>query len=257
MSFLKQLLDFYIKSSIHVGVAVFSLVYVTAFSDGLFKNIVYPSCVFFGTVIGYNLLKYYNVFWTGNFNSKKYYWILTVSILAAIGFIFFFLWLKRGVQINLLISGVAVLVYPFLRKYGWLKLFLVSIVVTYVTVFIPFQNVKLLPFDFYVSLMQRFFIITSLLIPFEIMDSKTDLETMNTLPQLLGINSSKIFGIILLIPFMILEFLKPNPSYVVLFISIVTAIFIKFTTLKRNQYYTSFWVESIPILWLILLLIFQ
>jgi len=121
MSFLKQLLDFYIKSSIHVGVAVFSLVYVTAFSDGLFKNIVYPSCVFFGTVIGYNFLKYYNVFWTGNFNSKKYYWILTVSILAAIGFIFFFLWLKRGVQINLLISGVAVLVYPFLRKYGWLK----------------------------------------------------------------------------------------------------------------------------------------
>jgi hypothetical protein len=182
---------------------------------------------------------------------------LTVSILAAIGFVFFFLCLKRGVQINLLISGVAVLVYPLLRKYGWLKLFLVSIVVTYVTVYIPFQNVKLLPIDFYVSLMQRFFILTSLLIPFEIMDSKTDLETMNTLPQLLGINSSKIFGIILLIPFMVLEFLKPNPSYVVLLISIITAIFIKFTSLKRNQYYTSFWVESIPILWLILLMVFQ
>jgi hypothetical protein len=257
MSFLKRLLDFYIKSSIHVGVAVFSLVYVTAFSDSLFKHMVYPSCVFFGTVIGYNFLKYYNIFWTGNFNSKKYYWILTVSILAAIGFVFFFLWLKRGVQINLLISGVAVLVYPFLRKYGWLKLFLVSIVVTYVTVFIPFQNVKLLPIDFYVSLMQRFFILTSLLIPFEIMDSKTDLETMNTLPQLLGINSSKIFGIILLIPFMVLEFLMPNPSCVVLLISIITAMFIKFTSLKRNQYYTSFWVESIPILWLIMLLVFQ
>ena len=256
MSFLKQLFDFYIKSSLHVGLAVLSLVYVTAFSDDLYKDIVYPSCVFFGTVLGYNFLKYFYVFWSGNFNSKKHYWILTVSILAAIGFIFFFLWLKRGVQINLLISGVAVLVYPLLRKYGWLKLFLVSIVVTYVTVFIPFQNVKLLPIDFYVSLMQRFFILTSLLIPFEIMDSKTDLETMNTLPQLLGINSSKIFGIILLIPFMIFEFLKPNPSYVVLLISIITAMFIKFTSLKRNQYYTSFWVESIPILWLILLMVF-
>jgi hypothetical protein len=217
----------------------------------------YPSCVFFGTVIGYNFLKYYNVFWTGNFNSKKYYWILTVSILAAIGFVFFFLCLKRGAQIHLLISGIAVLVYPFLRKYGWLKLFLVSIVVTYVTVYIPFQNVKLLPIDFYVSLMQRFFILISLLIPFEIMDSKTDLETMNTLPQLFGINSSKIFGVILLIPFIVLEFLKPNPSCVVLLISIITAMFIKFTTLKRNQYYTSFWVESIPILWLILLVVFQ
>lgn len=257
MRLLQRLFDFYIISSIHVGLAVLSLVYVTAFSNGLFENRVYPSCVFFGTVIGYNFLKYYNVFWIGNFNSKKYSGILTVSILAAIGFIFFFLCLKRGVQINLLISGIAVLVYPFLRKYGWLKLFLVSIVVTYVTVYIPFQNVKLLPIDFYVSLIQRFFILTSLLIPFEIIDSKTDLETMNTLPQLLGINSSKIFGIILLIPFIVLEYLKPNPSYVVLLVSIVTAMSIQFTTLKRNQYYTSFWVESIPILWLILLVVFQ
>jgi len=257
MHFLKQLLDFYIKSSIHVGVAVFSLVYVTAFSDYLSKNIAYPSCVFFGTVIGYNFLKYYNIFWTGNFNSKKYYWILIVSILATVGFLFFFLWLKRSIQIHILISGIAVLVYPLFRKYGWLKLFLVSIVVTYVTVYIPFQNVKLLPIDFYVSLLQRFFILTSLLIPFEIIDSKTDLETMNTLPQLLGINSSKIFGVILLIPFIVLEFLKPNPSYVVLLISIITAMFIKFTSLKRNKYYTSFWVESIPILWWVLLLLFQ
>ena len=257
MIFLKRLLDFYIKSSIHVGVAVFSLVYVTAFSYFSSKNIAYPCCVFFGTILGYNFLKYFYFFFKGNFHNKKYYGILTVSMLATVGFLFCFFCLKRSVQINLLISGIAVLVYPLLRKYGWLKLFLVSIVVTYVTVYIPLQNVKLLPIDFYVSLMQRFFILTSLLIPFEIMDSKTDLETMNTLPQLLGINSSKIFGIILLIPFMVLEFLKPNPSYVVLLISIITAMFIKFTSLKRNQYYTSFWVESIPILWLILLMVFQ
>jgi hypothetical protein len=257
MSFLKRLLDFYIKSSVHVGVAVFSLVYVTAFSEYLSKNIAYPSCVFFGTILGYNFLKYFYFFLKGNFQGKKYCGIFIVSILATVGFLFCFFCLKRSIQIHLLISGIAVLVYPLLRKYGWLKLFLVSIVVTYVTVYIPLQNVNLLPIDFYVSLLQRFFILTSLLIPFEIMDSKTDLETMNTLPQLLGINSSKIFGIILLVPFMVLEFLKSDPSYVVLLISIITAMFIKFTSLKRNQYYTSFWVESIPILWLILLMVFQ
>jgi hypothetical protein len=233
------------------------LVYVTAFSDYLSKNIAYPCCIFFGTILGYNFLKYFYFFFKGNFQAKKYYGILIVSILATVGFLFFFLWLKRSFQIHLLISGVAVLVYPFLRKYGWLKLFLVSIVVTYVTVYIPHQSVKYLPFDFYVSLMQRFLILISLLIPFEIIDSKTDLETMNTLPQLFGINSSKIFGILLLIPFMVLEFLKPNPNYVVLLVSIITAMFIKFTTLKRNQYYTSFWVESVPIFWLIMLIILQ
>jgi len=257
MRFFKQLLDFYIKSSLHVGVAVFSLVYVTAYSDDLCKHIVYPSCVFFGTVLGYNFLKYYNLFWNGNFHSKKYYGILLVNITAFAGFLFFFLWLKRSIQITILVSGIAVLIYPLLRKYGWLKLFLVSIVVTYVTVYIPFQTIKWLPIDFYVSLTQRFLILTSLLIPFEIMDSKTDSETMNTIPQLLGINRTKIFGITLVIPFMVLEFMKSNPNNVVIVIGIITALFIRFTSLKRNQYYTSFWVESVPILWLILMIIFK
>jgi len=58
----------------------------------------------------------------------------------------------------------------------------------------------------------------------------------------------------LVIPFIILEFLKPNPSYLVLPIGIITVTFINFTELHRNKYYTSFWVESVPILWWILLL---
>lgn len=257
MRILNQLFEFYIKSSLHVGLAVFCLVYVTVFSDDLSKHIVYPSCVFFGTILGYNFLKYFHVFWSGNFQFKRYYSILIVSLLAAIGFLFFFLWLNRSVQIHLFISGMAVLFYPLLRKYGWLKMFLVSIVVTYVTVYIPFQTVKWLPHNFYFSLAQRFLIVISLLIPFEIMDSKTDSVLMNTLPQLFGINRTKVFGILLLFPFIVLEFLKPNPSYSAIPIAITTGLFILFTTFKRNQYYTSFWVESVPIFWLGLFLLFS
>jgi hypothetical protein len=257
MHFLKRFLDVYIHSSIHVGLAVMALVYVTTFSNDLSKPILYSSCVFFGTILGYNFLKYFFVFRIGNFYSKKYYNILIISLLALIGFLCFFLCLKQCIQIHLLFSGIAVLVYPYLRKYGWLKLFLVSFVVTYVTVYIPFLSVKWVSIKFYVSLMQRFLIVISLLVPFEIVDSKTDLETMNTLPQVLGINRTKVLGILLLFPFMILEFLKPHPSYIVLLIASITALFIQFTTLIRNQYYTSFWVESVPIFWLIFLILFQ
>lgn len=257
MHFLKRFLDFYIYSSIHVGFAVMALVYVTTFSYDLSKTILYPSCVFFGTVLGYNFLKYFFVLRIGNFYSKKYYNILVISLLALIGFLCFFLCLKQRIQIHLLFSGIAVLVYPYLRKYGWLKLFLVSFVVTYVTVYIPFLSVKWVSIEFYVSLMQRFLIVISLLVPFEIVDSKTDVETMNTLPQVLGINRTKVLGILLLFPFMVLEFLKPHPSYIVLLIASITALFIQFTTLKRNQYYTSFWVESVPIFWLIFFILFQ
>jgi hypothetical protein len=253
MQILKRLIDFYIQSSLHVGLAVMSLVYLTTFSSGMNKHIVYPSCVFFGTVLGYNFLKYHKVITKSNFISKKYYDILVINILASIGFLYFFLCLKQSIQWHILISGIFVLVYPFLRKYGWIKLFLVSFVVTYITVYIPYKFVKCLPLDFYVNLLQRFIIVTSLLIPFEIIDSKTDAITMNTLPQLFGINKTKVLGILLVIPFIVLEFLKQKADYWVIPIGIITILFINFTTLERSKYYTTFWVESVPILWLSLL----
>jgi hypothetical protein len=80
---------------------------------------------------------------------------------------------------------------------------------------------------------------------------------LNTLPQLFGINSAKLFGILLVIPFIIFEFLKSSPNYLVIPIGIVTVLFIDFTEWKRNKYYTSFWVESVPILWWLMLVIFH
>jgi len=257
MQILKRLLDFYIQSSIHVGLAVLCLVYVTVFSNDLLKHSLYPGCVFFGTIVGYNFLKYFEVFTKCNFYSKKVYGILGVSLSAIIGFFYFFLLSNTKVQNQILIAGLFVLTYPFLRKLGWLKLFLVSFVITFITVYIPFQTSQYISTEFCLSLIQRFLIIISLLIPFEIMDSKTDDKSLNTLPQLFGINGAKILGILLVIPFIVLEFLKPNPSYLALPVGIITVMFINFTTLERSKYYTSFWVESVPILWLILLVLFQ
>lgn len=255
MQILKRFIDFYIQSSIHVGLAVLCLVYITLFPNYLVKHSLYPCCVFFGTIIGYNFLKYFEVFTKNNCYSKKAYGILGVSLMAIVGFFYFFILLNTDVQIHILIAGLFVLMYPFLRKMGWLKLFLVSFVVTYVTVYIPYQNFKWLPLDYYVNLSQRFLIIISLLIPFEIIDSKTDTKTLNTLPQLFGINRAKVFGILLVIPFMVLEFLKHKADYLVIPIGITTVLFINFTTLERSKYYTSFWVESVPIFWLGILLL--
>ena len=255
MRILKQLLDFYIQSSIHVGIAVLSLVYITSFSNDLSKNFIYPSCIFFGTVLGYNFLKYYDIILTKSFTIKKHLALLSITILAGFGCLFFFLWLNRTIQINLIQVGILVLAYPFLRKYGLLKIFLVSFSVAVITVYIPFLTTKFLTLDFYITFLQRFLIAISWLIPFEILDSKTDALHLNTIPQKFGIHKAKLFGIILVIPFMILEFLKSNYSYIVIPIGIITVLFIHFSSQKRNEYYTSFWVESIPILWLVLMLI--
>ena len=256
MRILRKVFDFYIKSSIHVAFAVYCLLEITVFSNRLNAIDYFSICVFFGTVLGYNFLKYFAVFRRGNFRSNTYFAILGVSFLAGIGFLISFYFLNYSIQKLILITGFLVLIYPFLRKYGWLKLFLVSFVVTFITVYIPFQTVKWLPIEFYLSLIQRFFLLTSLLIPFEIMDSKIDDKSLNTLPQLMGVDSSKLFGILLVIPFIVLEFLKLHPSYLVLPIAVITVTFINFTKLKRNKYYTSFWVESVPIFWWLLLVLF-
>ena len=253
MEILRKVFDFYIKSSIHVAFAVYCLLEITVFSNRLNMIDYFSICVFFGTVLGYNFLKYFEILSRGNFRSNQYFAILVVSILAGIGFLVSFYFLNYSVQKLILISGFLVLIYPFLRKYGWLKLFLVSFVVTFITVYIPFQMVKWLPMDFYLSLIQRFFLLTSLLIPFEIMDSKIDDKALNTLPQIMGIDSTKLFGILLIIPFIVLEFLKLHPSYLVLPVGIITVTLINYTELDRNKYYTSFWVESVPIFWWILL----
>lgn len=256
MRILRKVFDFYIKSSIHVAFAVYCLLKITVFSNSLNTTDCFSICVFLGTVLGYNFLKYFEIFSRGFFRFNDFFAILIVSFLAGIGFLFSFYLLDHSIQKLILISGVFVLMYPFLRKHGWLKLFLVSFVVTFITVYIPFQTAKWLPFEFYLSLIQRFFLLISLLIPFEIMDSKTDNKSLNTLPQLMGIDSAKLFGILLVIPFIILEFLKLHPSYLVLPIGVITVTVINFTELDRSKYYTSFWVESVPILWLILLKIF-
>ena len=256
MRILRKVFDFYIKSSIHVAFAVYCLLEITVFSNRLNAIDYFSICVFFGTVLGYNFLKYFAVFRRGNFRSNTYFAILGVSFLAGIGFLISFYFLNYSIQKLILISGFLVLIYPFLRKYGWLKLFLVSFVVTFITVYIPFQTVKWLPIEFYLSLIQRFFLLTSLLIPFEIMDSKIDDKSLNTLPQLMGVDSSKLFGILLVIPFIVLEFLKLHPSYLVLPIGVITVTLINFTELDRNKYYTSFWVESVPVFWWFWLFLF-
>ena len=259
MIVLRKVFDFYIQSSLHVGIAVFCLVKITD-CDLVPKNIDnYSILVFFGTVLGYNFLKYYDVFRKGNFLSNKHYGILFVSLLSSTGFLLFFSGLKNGIQIKILISGIFVILYPFLRKYGWLKLFFVSFVVTYITVYIPVVLNKPVILDCYISLLQRFFILSSLLIPFEIMDTKTDSQTLNTLPQFFGIRKAKQLAYGFIVIFLLLDFLNFRIHNFIIdsIIAIVTIIFIRFTSLENDEYYTSFWVESVPIFWLVLLILFQ
>ncbi|WP_395052377.1 hypothetical protein [Flavobacterium sp.] len=260
MKIFKKLLDFYINSSIHVAIAVFCLLQITTISNNLHPINCFSTTVFFGTIIGYNFLKYFDVFRKKRFDKKNYFQIFVVTFLALIGFSISFFSLKFDIQKYIFISGLFVLVYPFLRKYGWLKLLLVSFVVTFITVFIPYQIEDLSTSNFTINLILRFIIVVSLLIPFEILDSKIDSISMNTLPQKFGTAKTKLLGYCFLFFYSILQFyfFKFNFEIVIsIFIVFLIGFSIYFSDTKRNKFYTSLWVESIPIFWWILLLIFS
>lgn len=257
MRILKRCFDFYIYSSIHTAIAIYAFVCITQITLGLPVNENLNKAIFFGTVLGYNFLKYISVFNFKTIRKRKYFDIGIVTFLAILGLFYFFFKLNLAIQNVILKIGILVLIYPYLRRFALYKIFLVSFCVSIVTVYLPAFYLKSLTFDFYITLIQRLLLCLSLLIPFEIKDSKTDNLNMKTIPQEFGINSAKLFGILLVIPFIVIEFLKTNFNYLVLPIGILVSLFIHNSSIKRSKYYTSFWVESLPILWLILLVLLK
>lgn len=257
MQFLKKLIDFYIKSSIHVAFAVFCLVKITNFEIKINESNYYSLLVFFGTIVSYNLLKYFEFFRNNKWNFSQHKSILAVTFLAAIAYFAIFFMQKEVVIIHLIIVGILILVYPFLRKYALLKISLVALCVSIISVQICYLQLKYLTFNYYINFLERFVFVLIWIIPFEIYDSKTDAISLNTMVQKYGIQRSKLIGTLLVIPFLIFEFLKLHYSFSVIPIAIALVLFLHFSSENRNEYYTSFWVESLPIFWWILILFFN
>ncbi|MBL0013681.1 MAG: hypothetical protein IPP30_08010 [Flavobacterium sp.] len=253
MTMLKRLFDFYLNASLHIGLAILALTNITEIILKIPSQINLNIVVFFAAVVGYNVLKYVDVFTRNRQWMYRNPMIIIVSVSSFLVACFYFFKLETVTQLAFIGIGVIICFYPFLRKYGLLKMFLVSFCIAVITVGIPALMTTPVTIDCYLTLVQRFLIVVSLLIPFEIYDSKTDDPMLRTLPQQFGIHPTKIFGMLLVIPFLLLEFFKTNPSYSVLLVSIITVLFIHFSSVRKSKYYTSFWVESVPIFWWLLL----
>jgi hypothetical protein len=175
--------------------------------------------------------------------------------------------LYQSVDVLLLLGILALitLLYtiPFLKNKNLralqsVKIFIVALVWAGVTVLIPILDFySSIEFDHWISFFQRFLLVIVLTIPFEIRDLSYDPKRLGTFPQILGINRSKVVGIIFLLIILIIEFLKDTiyDSYLLslIVITIVTGIFLIMTRENQSRYYTSFWVESIPMMWILVL----
>ena len=277
MLFLKRFLDFYINSSIHVALSVYALVRMTGF---LFQITIIEACAsfaFFGTIVGYNFVKYDALARTQKLQMRtQLKAIALLSFLSLVMAVYCFLWLERITQLlAILFFGITLLyTLPFFpnrknaRNWAGIKIYIVALCWVGVTLFLPIINAEI-PLTNYVFLVaiQRFILIFVLILIFEIIDLKLDDPHLKTVPQQIGVKRTKIAGSLLMVCFVGFEFFNVNDNIncnfqfssllLKLILAIVVLVFLLFSNEKRTRYYSSFWAESIPILWWVLLLLFQ
>ena len=245
---LRKILNFYIRSSIHVGLAVFCLVQL---SNPQWNS--YSFLVLLGTIVGYNFLKYSEWFLSNKLFRFHFIGILGVTLISALGFLLLFLQQGSSLQLDLIIAFALVVLYPFIRKTGWIKPFYVSFVVSYITLFIPLNRHE----EIVLLFIQRFLLLSSVMIPFEILDSTTDAVAMKTLPHLFGIPRTKQIGYVLVVLYCVVSFHALDCLYLCFIYALSSVVAIYFSSEKRSWYYTSFWVESLPGFWLLISIVFQ
>lgn len=277
MKFLKKVFDFYIESSIHVAFSVYCLVQISYFVFEIPFDASVVNFSFFGTIVGYNFVKYAAFF---SFPKKpirnKLKAILALSLFSLIAVVFCFFKLQMQTQMIALAVLFLTLLYslPFFpnhknaRNWAGVKIYIVSFCWVGVTLVLPVLNAGLaLNFDFYIHFLQRFIIVFILILIFEIIDLEQDDPLLQTVPQQIGVRQTKNLGYFLMAVYGFLGFFNFNFNFnvnnnfdfetkllsMVIVITIVT--FLAFANEKRSKYYTSFWVESLPIFWWLMLVI--
>ncbi len=279
MPFFKKIVDFYIFSNIHVSIAGFCLTKITLYKFGVVDTLT-PYFVLFSIIIAYNFIRFFEIKmksldWFKSWFFEYKYMLLILSILSilGLGYIMFF----TAFNLNSL-----VILFPFsfmtffyvlplfkvgkievsFRNFPSIKIISIATAWAGITVLFPLYEAD---FDFtssiYIEFIQRFLFLIAIIIPFDIRDVAVDPKLLKTLPQLVGVSTSKIIGCVLLLSVVLLEYFIINftesNSYILISIALISALFLAFSSPKRDRYYSSFWVEAIPIIWFVLIVVFS
>lgn len=266
MLLLKKIFNFYIFSNIHVALACFSLTKLSLLYWQNNSNTV-PIFVFFATVTSYNyirLTRQKNIkSWFSNWliDHNIFLILLTIMSLLIMTFYTFRLNLKALFILIPFASLTFLYVLPSgfskklnLRNLPALKIFVIALSWAGITVLFPLLQFEIFNEKVLWLFLQRFFFVVALTIPFDIRDLPYDSKNLLTLPHLLGVKNVKILGLLFLGISILIEIFVFGTNNI--WIITLTAICLSFLLLKatnsQNKYYSAFWVEGIPILWLAL-----
>lgn len=278
MRLLRGLFDFYINSSIHVALAVYALVRVTQLQFGIPYDEAMLYFAFYATITGYNFVKYAGV---AKFHHRRLTSSLKIiQVFSLISFLLlaYYTWyLEHKTLLVACAFGLITFFYaiPFLPKklmpidsdnnlrgISGVKIYVIALVWAGVTVILPVINAQMaIDTDVVIEAVQRFIFVLVLMVPFEIRDMAYDNLKLGTLPQRIGVKWTKGIAVLLLMPFFLLEFFKdevqPSRPIVLAFLALLLVFFVLKSKKEQTKYYSSFWVEAIPIAWLVIAIWFE
>ncbi len=263
MKQIRKIFDFYILFNIHVALAVVSLYLIM----NNHPDFIYLSFVFLSTIASYNLIRLFS-FGSNRFFIKKYlvrnkYLIFILLLISSgLSFVYYFR-LENNTKLMLLPFFLITALYnldfrlspiPKLRNNGTLKIFSVAFVWAGLTVLVP--DLGQLKFLIDIILFKFVFVLLYVLLltlAFDQRDLLIDAHSLKTIPQRY---QGKMKIIYLGIGLILLILSKFVFSHHLLWIAPgmigLSVYFAMKSHEHRSFYYTAFWIESMPILWFLL-----
>ncbi|NBC27502.1 MAG: hypothetical protein GVY08_11620 [Bacteroidetes bacterium] len=261
------LFDLYLNSSLHVALAVTSLTLVSYRTLNLPPDHALLLFIFFSSVFGYNATKYGESLDRISSPARTAVrWITAAALAISVVLAF---WLSLYVIAAAALLGFITMSYSWpllfsqttLREISGIKIFVIAFVWSSVSVGLPVLEAGAgMSTTIALEYVQRLLFVLVLTLPFDIRDIRFDTHQLGTIPQSIGIKKTRALGIGLLSLATILGAWKDplNSIEAILFgaVALLTGVMVMKTAVKQTRYFASFWVEGIPILWWLLLLLF-
>jgi hypothetical protein len=288
MQFLLKIFNFYLKASVHVAFALISLAYVGAESLNILLSKSLLLCLFCGSIMGYNFIKYgVEAQYYIKVSKKAFIPIQILSVLAGL-FAFYSLFKLPSfsyLMILLMVIFTSLYTLPLLptkknlRAIAGVKIYIVAGVWAIATVLLPLSTSGIQEFTgpfaiqevaapltkgvlsplFWMGVSSLFFahftMVLVLMVPFEIRDGKRDHPALQTIAHKYGFLQAQRLGYLWAGIFLIFQFFNAYlfgwSTAIIglqLAITVVMAVAV-YKSATTSFYFTNFWVESIPILY--------
>lgn len=269
MSWLKKITEFYIYSNLHVSFAVacFALVTGKLFHVNVRLEALFLACA---TFIAYHFIRFMNRTKYGKAHlldhfSNTYKNLIQLLLFVGTGVNLYLLtYLELAQILRLFPFGVLTLLYAVsfikikgssysIRYLPGLKIFIIATVWAGVVVFFPLEVHKQSLWFF----LELLLFVVVLTLPFDIRDVDFDKESVKTIPMVLGLQKTKLLGLVLSLVSVGVHYCTFTTQglweYVIT--TLVLLLLLWKSTSQQSKYYASFWVEGIPILWFLLMVL--